>query len=263
MLSTSEPIRVFWAPGCSSCLRTKEFLNRRGVPFESVNVKDDTVAMERLLSLGARSVPIVSRGDRFVYAQSLEDIVRFLGLDQEAETRLSPPVLVERLDGVLAAAERYLHQVPAEAMDVVFRSFFSPRALGQHVFRVTEAFVEAASLPCEYTYELMMRGTHAVMPGDDIPAYGRDVARRFQSWWDENPDRSCGGRMAAYWGEQSVHEILERTAWHSAQHTRQLLTVLDAFGVEPDGRLTDADLQGLPLPESVWGESETRAKEAA
>lgn len=263
MLRSSDPVRVFWAPGCSSCLRTKEFLNRRGVPFESVNVKDNPEAMQQLLALGARSVPIVAQGSSFVYAQSLADIVAFLGLDVEAETRLPPAVLVDRLKNVLAAAERYMRQIPPEAVDVVFRNFFSPRALGQHTFRVTEAFVEAASIPTEYTYELMMRGTHGVKPGDDIPAYGRDVARRFKEWWAANPDPACQGRMTAYWGEQSMHEILERTAWHSAQHTRQLITVLDEFGVEPDGRLTAADLQGLPLPENVWGETEAAREKAA
>lgn len=263
MSASTSPIRVFWAPGCSSCLRTKEFLNRRGVPYESLNVKDNPCAMDELMALGARSVPIVAQGGRFVYAQSLADIVGFLGLDGEVETRLPPAVLVEKLENVLMAAERYMRQVPPEAMDVVFRDFFSPRALGQHTFRVTEAFVEAASLPTEYTYELMMRGTHAVQPGDDIPAYGRDVARQFRAWWAANPDPACRGRMTAYWGEQSMHEILERTAWHSAQHTRQLITVLEEHGVEPDGRLTAADLQGLPLPENVWGEAESARQEAA
>jgi hypothetical protein len=49
-----------------------------------------------------------------------------------------------------------------------------------------------------------------------------------------------------------MHEVLERTTWHSAQHTRQLIVVLDSLGREADGRLTGADLQGLPLPEKAW-----------
>ena len=65
-------------------------------------------------------------------------------------------------------------------------------------------------------------------------------------------DRSGQARMATYWGEQSMHEVLERTTWHSAQHTRQLIVVLDSLGREADGRLTGADLQGLPLPEKAW-----------
>jgi arsenate reductase-like glutaredoxin family protein len=31
-------IRVYWAPGCTSCLRTKEFLTKQGIDFDSVNV---------------------------------------------------------------------------------------------------------------------------------------------------------------------------------------------------------------------------------
>lgn len=34
----STPLRLYWQPGCSSCVRTKEFLQKRGVTFESVNV---------------------------------------------------------------------------------------------------------------------------------------------------------------------------------------------------------------------------------
>ncbi|MCJ7838169.1 MAG: NrdH-redoxin, partial [Burkholderiales bacterium] len=29
---------MFWQPGCTSCLRTKEFLTRQGVDYESINV---------------------------------------------------------------------------------------------------------------------------------------------------------------------------------------------------------------------------------
>ena len=56
-------ITVFWQPGCTSCLRTKEFLRTHGIEFESVNVRDDQQAMARLAGLGARSVPLVARGD--------------------------------------------------------------------------------------------------------------------------------------------------------------------------------------------------------
>jgi hypothetical protein len=46
--------------------------------------------------------------------------------------------------------------------------------------------------------------------------------------------------------------VLERTAWHPAQHTRQLMLILDTLDIEPDGRLTAADLAGLPLPDKAW-----------
>ena len=60
----SERVRVFWQPGCTSCLRTKEFLARNGVDFESINVHGNAAGMEELRKLGARSVPIVARGGK-------------------------------------------------------------------------------------------------------------------------------------------------------------------------------------------------------
>ena len=46
--------------------------------------------------------------------------------------------------------------------------------------------------------------------------------------------------------------VFERSTWHSAQHARQLIHVLERFGIEPDGRLTAEDLAGLPLPERLF-----------
>jgi hypothetical protein len=40
--------------------------------------------------------------------------------------------------------------------------------------------------------------------------------------------------------------------WHPAQHTRQLMLILDDLGIEPSGRLSAEDLAGLPLPEKAW-----------
>ncbi len=31
-------LRVYWRPGCSSCVKVKEFLTNLGVDYESVNV---------------------------------------------------------------------------------------------------------------------------------------------------------------------------------------------------------------------------------
>jgi hypothetical protein len=49
-----------------------------------------------------------------------------------------------------------------------------------------------------------------------------------------------------------VHVVLERTVWHPAQHTRQLMLILESLGIAPERPLTPADLAGLPLPEKAW-----------
>ena len=55
-----------------------------------------------------------------------------------------------------------------------------------------------------------------------------------------------------YYGAVSLHEVLERTAWHSGQHTRQLMLTLDKLGIDPDEPLGDAAFAALPMPRNVW-----------
>ncbi len=104
----SERIRAFWQPGCTSCLRMKEFLTKHGVEYESINVHGNPEGMEQLRALGARSVPIVARGNQFVFAQSLGDVIEFLRLDIRLPERLSPDDLIKKIELVLAAAARYV-----------------------------------------------------------------------------------------------------------------------------------------------------------
>jgi glutaredoxin len=256
----NERIRVFWQPGCTSCLRTKEFLTARGVDYESINVHGNPAGMEALRSLGARSVPIVARGTEFTYAQTLTDVVKFLRLDVRLQERLSPEALVAKLELVLSAAARYVRQLPLERLDRPFRNRNRPvRILGHHVFRIPEGFLEVVPAgPLSYE-RIMQEPGPEIRTGDDIARYGVDVLARFKHWWAGFPDRACRGTMVTYFGEHSLHEVLERTVWHPAQHTRQLMLILDEMGIEPDRRITMDDLAGLPLPEKAWDDE----KEAA
>ncbi|MDG2285714.1 MAG: hypothetical protein P8N43_09315, partial [Alphaproteobacteria bacterium] len=74
------------------------------------------------------------------------------------------------------------------------------------------------------------------------------------AWWEregKTTDFEQPGKV--YYGDVSLHEVLERTCWHSGQHTRQLMLVLsDALGIATDGPLSDEDFAGLPMPKQVW-----------
>ena len=85
---------VYWQPGCTSCLRTKELLRSHGVEFESINVRETPRALETLAALGARSVPVVVRGRDFVLGQDIDEVARFVGIVIERE-RLPRTTLVE------------------------------------------------------------------------------------------------------------------------------------------------------------------------
>lgn len=259
MLATAQSadrVRVFWQPGCTSCLRTKEFLAKNGVDFESINVHGNAAGMEELRKLGARSVPIVARGDRFVFAQTIGDVIEFLGLNVRQQARLSPEDLMKKMDLVLTSAARFIRQIPAPKLDNPFRNRNRPiRVLAHHVFRIVEGFLESMQDGGLLTYERIMKDAPpSIRTGDDIARYGEDVLARAQRWWESNPDRSCQRPMDTYFGQHPVHVVLERTVWHPAQHTRQLMLILDSLGIQPDHPLSAADLAGLPLPEKAWDE---------
>ena len=69
----ADAYRVYWQPGCSSCVQVKEFLKKHGVMFESINVREDKNALADLARLGATSVPVITRGDDFAFAQEMRD----------------------------------------------------------------------------------------------------------------------------------------------------------------------------------------------
>jgi len=256
MLATAEKVRVFWQPGCTSCLRTKEFLTKQGVDYESINVHGNAAAMAELNKLGARSVPIVARGGEFVFAQTIGDVIKFLGLDVKQQARLAPEQLMQKMDLVLRAAARYVRQIPAAELDKPFRNRNRPiRVLAHHVFRIVEGFLESMDDGALLSYERIMESAPpAISTADDIARYGEGVLARAQRWWAALPDRSCGRPVQTYFGTHPLHVVLERTVWHPAQHVRQLMLILESLGIPPDRPLSAADLAGLPLPEKAWDE---------
>src|SRR4029077_2005204 len=139
----TPPLKAFWQPGFTSCLRLKEFLSVRGIEFESINVLEDAAGRAELQRLGARSIPVLSRGDKFVFAQNIAQVVAFLKLDEKAGPVLSPAQLVERMEIFIDAALRIIPLMPDDRLDrEVPNRPRRYRAVAHHMFRICEAFVE-------------------------------------------------------------------------------------------------------------------------
>jgi len=242
---------VFWQPGCTSCLRTKVFLREHGVAFESVNVREDPQAMQRLTALGARSVPVIARGDAFVYGQDLATVARFVGIEADLQ-RLDVPVLVSRLLALLDCAAALTVQLPPEA----WRQKLPGRErthldLAYHVSQVVVGFLDAA-LGGRLAFEhFERRPPDHVATAADVAQLIRSVSQALAVWWGANQSR-LPAEIDTYYGRQPLHAVLERTTWHVAQHARQLQRLLELRGVEPWPSLAPALLAGLPLPEDVW-----------
>jgi glutaredoxin/uncharacterized damage-inducible protein DinB len=250
----NDNLRVYWRPGCSSCVRVKEFLSGLGVGYESINVSARPEAMDELRELGVRTVPVVARGSDFVFAQELADVSRFIGREVEFR-RLPAPALVAKWLRVLEASQRHVMQLPPErlAARATPGRDRSIRDLAYHVYQVADAFLQAVEEGKEdLTAIYNAPPPAAVGSAADIRAYGAAVTARLRRWWERVPDKSLAGSLKTYYGLQPLHHVLERSTWHSAQHARQIIAVLEGFGIEPDGPLTAEDYAGLPLPAGLW-----------
>ncbi len=217
---------------------------------------NDPAGQERLLRLGARTVPVLARGGQYIFCQNLEDVAEFVGVQGTGHTLLPPEILFAKWVNVLRAAQRYIRQLPNERLEerVINNRDRSIRLMSHHIFRIAEAFLETAIDDVEYwVNNANVPPAEGTCPtGTEIVGYGDEIIARVERWWNQLEDKSCRQKVKTFYGTPPMHQLFERSTWHSAQHTRQLIAVLERFDIEPDGRLSAEDLAGLPLPVGLW-----------
>lgn len=163
--------------------------------------------------------------------------------------------LVRRIDLVIEGAARFFAQLPEEHLGDLLPG--RPRSYAQlawHLFNVADAWLdhEQGIALKEGAYS---RDPPKGTTRDQILAYGDDVRRRLAMWWEgAQVHTDWSAKADVYYGNNvSRHEFLERTTWHSGQHARQLMWLLqDKFAIEPDRPLGPVMWTGLPMPDQVW-----------
>jgi glutaredoxin len=247
-------VTVYWAPGCSSCLRVKEYLSQHGIAYRSRNIQTDPTAVSDLGALGVRRVPIVTKGDEWVDGQALADVARLCEIEFEARVSLPVDVLAARLVHILERARESVLLFDAvmlrEEIPDGKRSFSD---LAYHVFSVAEVFLEHDSGQPVVFESYSRLPPPNIATRDGLAAYGADVIRRVSAWFDAHLATHPWGSLAdVYYDRQNNRQFLERTAWHSGQHLRQLLWRLDR--AQSRGLVASAAplFKGLPMPSAVW-----------
>lgn len=230
----------------------KEFLSARGVDFVSINVREDATGLARLTRAGVRGLPTVARGDQYVSGIDLAAVAELAGLPYAATPMLGAAELVERYVRVLDAAMGFTRQIPKEHLhDRLPHRDRSYLALSNHLVQIAVGFIEVAR-----GADLSERLAAATPESNLAPAALRIRSRRAQQdlrrWLRETSAAQLQRRVATYYGEQTLHQVLERCVWHSAQHARQLMMVLELLGIAAHDPLNHADLAGLPVPDGVW-----------
>jgi hypothetical protein len=196
-------------------------------------------------------VPVLSRGTAFTFGQSTRQIIDFLGLDERSGPELSTDALMGRIDKYMSAALELIPLMPADRLGIHVpgrpRSY---RALSFHLFRVVAALLDAAA-GIELTREAFGEEPAREATTAELTAYGESVHQRLRQWWatgDTTPSRP----LPTYYGTVSLHELMERTAWHCGQHVRQYMMLLEKEGVSHHQPLKPPDFTQLPFPQNVW-----------
>jgi hypothetical protein len=209
--------------------------------------------LAELRRLGARSVPVLSRGDDWIFAQNIGHVVKFLGLQEATGPVLSPDQLMQRLDLFVRTAIRIVPQMPDGLLSTEVpnrpRSYL---ALGHHLFRIPEGMLEVAA-GATLVNDMLTGGPPAEMnTSAALGMYGQQVLAALDGWWDTTADRTGRQIVQTYYGPQLLHELMERTTWHCGQHVRQWFMLLGMAGIPTVVTLDDTAFAGLPMPTSVW-----------
>jgi glutaredoxin len=252
----TELLQLFWMPGCSSCLRMKEFVEKLGVPFVAIDVNANPSEAQRLAALEL-SVPAAVLGNSGVSGVDLAGIAELIGVEYDPPPILAPAVLKSRFDDVIDVAIALFGQIPPEGLD--YKSPDRDRTLRQlalHIATIMRGFtvVEETNI---YTagYEFMPDGVGDTGTTDDLIALTAQTRDDFDQWWDQiGYDDAFDRVLESNTRSWTLLEALERSVWHTVHHTRQIQYFLeDRLGITPSVRLTEEILTGLPLPDGIHG----------
>jgi glutaredoxin-like YruB-family protein len=74
-------IRIFSTPFCPYCVTLKEFLKENNIEFEDINVAEDAVAREEMITKSNQmGVPVVEIDGEIIIGFDREKISKLLGL---------------------------------------------------------------------------------------------------------------------------------------------------------------------------------------
>lgn len=246
-----ESIEIYWMPGCSSCLRMKEFVEKTGKPYTAINVESEPERAGRLRERGMR-IPALCVGDTCVNGVHLPTVAALLGVDYTPPVMLSPAELSGRYRVITDKLRVLVGQITPEAATFTLpgreRDLLQVACHAACVMRYFLGKYEDDAFPGFFPdIEPRFKDT------GELDTYIAETQRLFEQWWQEDGIHDpLDTVLPVYWGHRTLHEALEREVWHTAQHTRQVAYMLECAGIEPEGALSEEDLAGLPLPERVF-----------
>lgn len=256
-LGTRPDVSVYWRPGCSSCLKVKEFVEDTGIEFESVNVaatdeRNVELLVAEVTEAGLRSIPVVRKGKRFVYAQSLDDVAELLGVTRN-HTRLPDAALFERWRRVLVVGRGIVAKFPEDELKrrVIPDRDRSVKDIAVHVSQIVHAYLRQIDEGVTDIKPIQAYVDPAIVTGRDVLAFMEHREGELAAWVNAGKPSAIAARIPTFYGEQEAGQVLERAVWHCSQHVRQLdIVAAGRLGAELD--VLAGLFDNLPLPRRLW-----------
>jgi len=249
-MTATQTVEAYWMPGCSSCLRMKEFISASGRDWVAINA-DERPDVRAELQARGMVLPVARLGDRWVNGVDLAAVAQLLDVPYQPPEIMPAPQLVERYRRNLDLARTTIRQMTDDMLAATLPNRQRPMFnVACQVTAVMRAFLEAYY---DDRHTTASYGTpDSVRTKQDLLDRLDETRRRFDAWWlEDGIDDPLDRVTETYWGYPTLLEVLERELWHTTQHLRQLQYVMQEFGVEPEAPLTEAHLAGLPLPEGI------------
>ena len=257
---TAPRLKVYWRPGCSSCPKAKEFLLENGVEFESINVLEDETGIRDLEALGMGLVQCGHRADPTgLTAPCCRDVAWIAGFKWQPHDMLAP---VRRCVPGSQNNSDSCRSLSSTNLGGTARCYaFAPSPLASltvlprlaRYLKWWSTMLKTMN-PMATALALNSRLAADSNTRDDLMHYAHSVQCRLNRWSATQEELSTDFNQPGNvdHGEVSLHEVLERTAWHSGHHSRQLMLALETIGIDLDGPLHASDFSGLPMPRNAW-----------
>lgn len=76
-------VKVYTTPTCPWCMRVKQFLDERNIPYEEYNVAEDAARAEEMIQKsGQMGVPVIEVDGEIVVGFDRPRLEELLGLDE-------------------------------------------------------------------------------------------------------------------------------------------------------------------------------------
>ena len=235
----------------------KDHLATREVEFESINIVEDPAALSDLKEMGALALPVLARGRDHVIGLDMDQVRAFIGSGEPPPEVLPAADLVQRVERLVPAALRFAGQLPTDCHDRQIpgrnRTYLG---LANHIVAHVEMFLTlagGAAFTLDGVDEDVLRGLERhIDPPHRLGVRAGEATSRLRDWLAAAASEDLDRVVPTFFGDQTVHTLLAGCAYSVAQHTRQLMAVLESLGVEPDEPVGQDAYAGLPMPAGVW-----------